>query len=91
MVMRTLREIIEDEFGVCDTEGVSKIKLDARVEECDIDDSKREDGVVLMKVRYEGWDNPLTHPYLREPKTQGWHTLEFGTDDGEEWFFYYFR
>ena len=90
--MRTLREIIEDELGVCDTEGISEIELNAEVEENDVDaERERDAGIVLMKVRFAGWDSPLTHPYLREPKTQGWKTLEFGTEDGEEWFFYDFR
>ena len=88
--MKTLFDILEDELGVCDTLGIDDKKLNAFVEEYDIDETRRREGVVVISVRFDGWNNPLTHPYLRNPETDGWFELEFGTDNGSEWFFYDF-
>lgn len=80
-----LQDYINKEFESVDPEGIGTISINAEVRDFEVE--RNDEHCKVLKVRFEGYNDPLTHPYLRSPRTDGWFRLRFDEDENG-WFFY---
>ena len=82
-----LQELINEKFDSVDLEGIGRIMLLGELESHEI--LQESDDKIVIKIRYVDYNEPLTHPALRNPQTDGYFKLTF-VNEGDGWWFYDF-